>query len=86
MQYLKLLTLPRRLSSSWALSVCLFVRNITQKVMNRFWWNFQELMILAPGIDDYILVMFQILERLWTLIMSKVKAEGFDCAATYKVM
>ena len=48
-QVLPLLSLPRRLCFWLYLSVCLFVwlfgclsvGNFTQKVMNRFWWNFQ---------------------------------------------
>ena len=37
--------------------VRLFVSKITQKVINGFQLNFQEMLIKGQGTDDYILVM-----------------------------
>ena len=34
------------------ISVGLSVRNVTQKVKNRFWWNFQEMTEMQWGISD----------------------------------
>lgn len=42
------------------LCVCLSDWKITEKVINRFWWNFQELLIMVQGTDGHILIMFQI--------------------------
>lgn len=37
------------------LCVCLSDWKITQKVINRFWWNFQKLLIMVQGTDGHIL-------------------------------
>lgn len=41
------------------------------------------MLILSQGTDDYILAMFQILEKLWPLIFQKWKPKEFDHKATY---
>lgn len=38
--------------------VCLFVSNITQKVIDGFWLNFQEISTVGPGTGDYSLGIF----------------------------
>lgn len=55
---------PPRLCDSRRLSVRLLAKYL--KVINRFHWNFQE--IMEQAIDDYILVTFGIPEALWPFI------------------
>jgi len=40
---------------SVCLSVCLFVCKITQKFMDRFWWNFQDIIQMWKERTDLIL-------------------------------
>lgn len=64
------------------------VSKISKKYMSGLKKKFQEMLTLSRGIDDYILVMFQILEGLWSFDLLEVKGQnqrprGFEHKAAY---
>lgn len=64
------------------------VSKISKKYMSGLKKKIQEMLTLSRGIDDYILVMFQIPEGLWSFDLLEVKGQnqrprGFEHKAAY---
>lgn len=55
--------------------ICLTVNKTPLKVLKGFYWHAQRRLVVGQGRDDWILVMFGIVEGFWPLIFHRSKAK-----------